>query len=83
MGVAIKRIFIALNIKVELAKAVVMNSILTPTDYARKSNLVVFIAMEFAPPASPPSLSHQEAALLLDALNTLPVDVLLVILALS
>jgi hypothetical protein len=79
---AIKRIFIALNIKMEFAKAAVMNSILTPTDYAKKSNLDVFTATEFVPPALLHSASHQEAVLLLVALNTLPVVVLLVILAL-
>lgn len=60
-----------------------MNFISIPTEYAKRNNLAVFITMEFALLALLPSLSHQEAALFLAALNTVPKAALLVILALS
>lgn len=83
MDNASKRIFIAPNIKVELVKAAVTIISLIPTDSAKRSSLVVPTLMEFAPLALLHSLSHQEAVLLPDALNTLPKAALTVILVLS
>jgi hypothetical protein len=83
MDNATKRIFIALNIKVELVKAAVTIISLIQTDSAKRSSSVVPTLMEFALLALLHSLSHLEAVLLLDALNTLPKAALTVILVLS
>jgi hypothetical protein len=83
MDNATKRIFIALNIKVELVKAAVTIISLIQTDSAKRNSSVVPTLMEFALLALLHSLSHQEAVLLPDALNTLPKAALTVILVLS
>jgi hypothetical protein len=83
MDNASKRIFIALNIKVELVKAAVTIISLIQTDSAKRNSSVVPTLMEFALLALLHSLSHLEAVLLLDALNTLPKAALTVILVLS
>ena len=83
MDNALKRIFIAPNIKVELVKAAVTIISLIQTDSAKRSSSVVPTLMEFALLALLHSLSHPEAVLLPDALNTLPKAALTVILVLS
>lgn len=71
MDSALKRIFIAPNTKVELVKAAVTIISLIQTDSAKRSSSVVPILMEFALLVLLHLLSHQEAVLLPDALNTL------------
>ena len=79
---AIKRIFIASNIKADFVKAAVMIISLIPTKSAKRSNTAVSTPTEFVLLALLPSLSHQEAVLLVDAPNIVPKAVLSAILAL-